>query len=524
MQKALLFTLIFFLGHNIYSQEFNIYMDDLSGDFLDDYPVDIETINDTSYVFSQNQYKDAQSNEIRLKTTLQVIDPLYNIIQEIDIEDVYIERWHDQIIVTDSLIIIAGYIPNNFCETIICVYDRKNITLQKYISITPSVQGGCTEITSFSEFNEYYLLGIVERGENEERIDYLLVLSQSSGEVIRRIDLQVEHENANVYGIYQISESQFISYLSARIFLENGMKSKRKMLQIFDNNFALNEQYIDQINIAGEIHAYVPNFWGRDKDFYYSDCNYSGSQCSIIKSDSTLIEKWSFSFQDEISINKIKELNDGNLLVAGFNRHWFDENEIQWPILENHYGPQGGFTSGYLRKIDATNGEIIWEKTYININEYGFVESRRILDFAENENGEIIILSYNESTLDELPNSNYHLDSHIFKINSHGCLDGGQDCGFYQFLGDIPTENEDLGVESAIEISPNPVKNIISLKLYGAKANFFNIYNLAGTELLKGSLPNEVINDIDVRNLIEGYYLLKITTDSGVLFLKFIKV
>jgi len=65
--------------------------------------------------------------------------------------------------------------------------------------------------------------------------------------------------------------------------------------------------------------------------------------------------------------------------------------------------------------------------------------------------------------------------------------------------------------ENSISIFPNPAKNNLNINLLNSEFlnSQFEIYNLLGKEVLKGSIAN-MENSINIENLTNGFYLLKI--------------
>jgi hypothetical protein len=86
---------------------------------------------------------------------------------------------------------------------------------------------------------------------------------------------------------------------------------------------------------------------------------------------------------------------------------------------------------------------------------------------------------------------------------------------------------QDLGVTSvssnqnpSIRVYPNPAKDVLFIEGIVSKT-FVNVYNVNGVRLLSNVLSSPVIN---IGNLENGLYFLKITDRKGVTIRKFLKL
>ena len=74
-----------------------------------------------------------------------------------------------------------------------------------------------------------------------------------------------------------------------------------------------------------------------------------------------------------------------------------------------------------------------------------------------------------------------------------------------------------------IKLFPCPTKNQLNLEIdKSIQMQTIEIYTIQG-QILKTILNAEKVSSIDVFNLNKGTYFIKITTDKGSLFSKFLK-
>jgi Leucine-rich repeat (LRR) protein len=77
------------------------------------------------------------------------------------------------------------------------------------------------------------------------------------------------------------------------------------------------------------------------------------------------------------------------------------------------------------------------------------------------------------------------------------------------------------GVAELVEVYPNPVSNILFIQLGEQKATAINILDLSGKVVQ--TIANNNVKSIDVSDLQQGVYILKVVTNKGVSTKRFIK-
>ena len=152
------------------------------------------------------------------------------------------------------------------------------------------------------------------------------------------------------------------------------------------------------------------------------------------------------------------------------------------------------------------------------------------LDIADNESGYVIEISYDGTTFEELVEVASDETAYSFPANQ---LTGGvfylrmyansqtlcPSAYTYTFLTDLLSNTEDLK-SSHITISPNPVVDLLEIKIENESILDIQLYGLGGM-----TIPCEFSNNkLNLTNLNAGIYFIKIKLNNGLLVTKkFIK-
>jgi hypothetical protein len=85
----------------------------------------------------------------------------------------------------------------------------------------------------------------------------------------------------------------------------------------------------------------------------------------------------------------------------------------------------------------------------------------------------------------------------------------------------IVTNNEETTLDKPIKISPNPVNDFLYVKGDNIAVNDeYQIFDITGNELLRGVLTNELVQKIEVANLKQGNYIIRISSKNNSTFYK----
>lgn len=176
----------------------------------------------------------------------------------------------------------------------------------------------------------------------------------------------------------------------------------------------------------------------------------------------------------------IFESNDGNFIIAGTLNF-----ATRRPM------PQSLNGDFYLMKVD-TLGNIIWFKQYGDIN---YQEMKNAIKTSD---GGFLLSGYSITNY-----ANQERTGYLVKTDANGNLQVG---------------NNQIKFSST-KIYPNPAfdKIIIHSQL---KFNTYSITNLIGQNLIEGVVYDNII---DIKELLQGLYILNLKSETDVIQLKFIK-
>jgi hypothetical protein len=113
-----------------------------------------------------------------------------------------------------------------------------------------------------------------------------------------------------------------------------------------------------------------------------------------------------------------------------------------------------------------------------------------------------------ENRYGQLSGGEYWQKAAILKLDKYGCFIPG--C---HKSGQITPITKSI----SLKIYPNPVSNTLIIPVL--EDADYEIFNVNGGIVMKGRVSNE----IDISKLKTGIYILKITSETGVFFNKFIK-
>ena len=89
-------------------------------------------------------------------------------------------------------------------------------------------------------------------------------------------------------------------------------------------------------------------------------------------------------------------------------------------------------------------------------------------------------------------------------------------------LSDEMLNINDINLRNQIQVYPNPVENNLHILTNYIQVNSYELYNMLGDRIKSGKLQENKV--IDLSNIIEGLYFIRINTQYGFLTYKVIKV
>ncbi len=90
----------------------------------------------------------------------------------------------------------------------------------------------------------------------------------------------------------------------------------------------------------------------------------------------------------------------------------------------------------------------------------------------------------------------------------------------HKIIGDLELGIQDYSLDTEILIYPNPANTTVNLEIQSGTITQFSLMDMKGSVLLKEDKMSTPETAIDVANLAAGFYILKITTNTGGSFIK----
>jgi len=236
---------------------------------------------------------------------------------------------------------------------------------------------------------------------------------------------------------------------------------------------------------------------------------------------------WSYTATVELQFTGSKDVynvsvtEDGDILACGttfwhsnyptiFEYNWLEDTLPPFPdSLHTYEAP-------YILKLDGDTGELLWQYSIIDYDEYGNIGPYALRQLHELSDGSIIGTGWSQ-TYDENGN---HIkdDSWVIRLPSDGCVeDGNMECGFENY---IATSTDDLVLvnmknDKPFVFYPNPsngLYNIMNLHNYHEKV-WFTITDIHGN-LIKNE-KGVFLESIDLRDYNTNVFIIKIYDKKG---------
>lgn len=276
------------------------------------------------------------------------------------------------------------------------------------------------------------------------------------------------------------------------------------------NGSVNNDFFISSINIQSDskilIGGYFTNFNGQSQNYlirlnsngskdtaFDIGTGFNGTINSIaIQSDGKILTGGNFSTFNGQSQNRIMRLNSDGSKDITFNiGAGFDNNVNSIGIQSDNQILVGGAFTTFNGL--SQNGLILLNTDGSKDNTYSIGVGFTVLFMAIQPDGKIVIT---------------------------GKYEGSNFIGLMRLMGDSALNNSSFS-KNNISLYPNPVKEILNVSLSeNTNIESYEIYDLIGKKVAS---KNTTENFINVSDLSNGIYVLKVATNEGVITNKFIK-
>lgn len=440
-------------------------------------------INDTLYYVTFNvcNYDGETWNECN---TIGMMDMYGSIIKEKTYHDLSIIEqgripWT---VIKDQLIVIDG--KGSFENPKIEVKQFDKFNLDSISTTSFSMDDTIDFIfgSSILEFNEFYVCsGWTRLTGTDDWPDFLLFIDTSSMQVDTILEYPFQKESVIPEFLFVDPDSLLTVYWSG-IGVDNGGNSNsggRGFMKI-DKDLKVVSNYIDTIDTDTK-HQYPHAAYQLSNGNMVYKQQYDGeeqvypiswlSDFEIINIDKTGNVIWRFNRPGwspygygEKEITHIAETSEGDILACGYTRwhtKWYTLHEFN--LIEDTIIPPpdidtiGLYYAPYILKLDGETGELLWQYSIIELDEYGNNLPYVMRQIHELSDGSLIGTGWSR-IFDENGIATKD-NSWVIRLPADGCISNDDmECGFENY---VPTSTEepiliDMNVEKPFIFYPNP--------------------------------------------------------------------
>lgn len=456
-------------------------------------------INDTLYYVTFNvcNYNGETWNECN---TIGMMDVEGNILKEYTVEDLSIVEYGmiPWAIDNDHLLFLDGKGSWDEPTMDLKLFDR--YTLVEKIASTFNIRDSIDfnygrGVIPFGNF--YVGAGTYKVSYSEIWPDFIIWIERETLEVDTIINYPFEKQSISPRFLFIDPDSLLTIYWSG-INVGNGGRGGRGFLKI-DKDLNIISNYIDTIDtrtkhqyphaayqLSNGNMVYKQQYEGEEQIFPIS----WSSDYEIINIDKTGKIQWRFNNPGwspygfgEKEITHITESSEGDILACGYTRwhsNWI--TAYKYNVLEDTFPPPpdidsiGLYYAPYILKLDGETGELLWQYSIIELDEYGNNLPYVMRQIHELSDGSLIGTGwsriFNENGVPTKDNS------WVIRLPADGCMSNdGMECGFENY---VPTSTEepiliDMNVEKPFIFYPNPSNgayNVLDQRKRKEKVNF----------------------------------------------------
>lgn len=396
-------------------------------------------------------------------------------------------------------------------------------------------------ISGIIEFNNWFVLsGITQIKGSTIYPDILVFVDTLSLEVDTIIQYPFQKESIIPEFLFIDPDSLLTVYWSG-IGVDNGGNSNsggRGFMKI-DKDLNVVSNYIDTIDTDTK-HQYPHAAYQLSNGNMVYKQQYDGeeqvypiswlSDFEIINIDKTGNVIWRFNRPGwspygygEKEITHIAETSEGDILACGYTRwhtKWYTLHEFN--LIEDTIIPPpdidtiGLYYAPYILKLDGETGELLWQYSIIELDEYGNNRPYVMRQIHELSDGSLIGTGWSR-IFDEngIPTKD---NSWVIRLPADGCISNDDmECGFENY---VPTSTSDpilvdLSLEKPFVFYPNPSNgefNVLDQRKRKEKVNYI-VTDVNGATVKKG--VDVFLDRIDLTEIATSIFYISIFDCKG---------
>lgn len=501
MKYILIIFLQFTLTSNVHSQDVWSKTWDAGNTGMTNRIKSSHLINDTLYYVTFNvcNYNGETWNECN---TIGMMDMYGSIMKEKTYHDLSIIEqgripW---IVENDKLIFIDGKGSWEIPTIDVKQYNRFTLDSIRTHTFTLSDNIDFNFGTSLISFGEFYVgAGLYRISDADIWPDFLVCISKESMEIDTIIEYPLQKQSIVPQFLFVDPDSLLTVYWSGiAVSDDNSTNGGRGFMKV-DKNLNIVSNYIDTIDtdtqhqyphaayqLSNGNMVYKQQYEGEEQIFPIS----WSSDYEIINIDKTGELLWRFNNPGwspygfgEKEITHITETSEGDILACGYTRwhsNWI--TAYKYNVLEDIFPPPpdidsiGLYYAPYLLKLDGETGELLWQYSIIELDEYGNNLPYIMRQIHELSDGSLIGTGWSR-IFDENGVATKD-NSWVIRLPADGCISSdGMECGFENY---VPTSTSDpilidMSVEKPFIFYPNPSNgeyNVLDQRKRKEKINF----------------------------------------------------
>lgn len=489
-----------------------VYLGDFSDDGLTDFPIQVEVYNDTVYALIHN--KRIINGQSRSTTGLMMYDSELNLLEVQNYDWIKAPLIYTSMRIIEDQIVIAHGETTSDAKQHLTFIDKNNLDSLKHIEI--HVQDSLVQVTneSFHKVNNQFVVNCRLRDIHENWYFKSFFIDDLTFQVDTILPRPPNKKYYDVSEVF-VTEDMFIFDVSHEDSFS--IQSQRKfILYDFDKNVI--KEVNDSDDLESDGNSINNSIRLKNGLIVFTDNPHSVGSVRCLEFDQGEVWRMNFEHRPFWSLNtdRLIESTDGNVIVAGsYYQHFVNQN-IFWENLNPIYSTFTTFETPYLIKLDSETGEVIWDYSYVDFDEYGYVPLRSFTDVCQLSDGTLVAVGIFRNHNDSQNHLDYDTDSFILTLDENGCYVDSEVCEFNQFLDENPISNvKEINGEPIVNIYPNPTSGEVTIELPEVMSGRLTVRDINGHIVINQDLEYTEEVQLDLSTYHLGMYVVDVLSKSG---------